>query len=53
MLLAATLVAAAKPPRIKTVVRTWQMPSFSAVADTIPFRDTTMLNYHDIDIQQR
>ena len=29
------------------------MPSFSAVADTIPFLDTTMLNYHDIDIQQR
>ena len=29
------------------------MPSFSAVADTIPFRDTAMLNYHDIDIQQR
>ncbi len=53
VLLAATLVAAAKPPRIKTVVRTWQMPSFSAVADTIPFLDTTMLNYHDIDIQQR
>ena len=53
VLLAATLVAAAKPPRVKTVVRTWQMPSFSAVADTIPFRDTAMLNYHDIDIQQR
>ena len=53
MLLAATLVAAAKPPRIKTVVRTWQMPSYSAVADTIPFLDTTMLNYHDIDIQQK
>ena len=53
VLLAATLVAAAKPPRIKTVVRTWQMPSYSAVADTIPFLDTTMLNYHDIDIQQK
>lgn len=52
MLLAATLVAAAKQPRIRTVVKTWQMPSFSAVADTIPFRDTVMLNYHDVDVQQ-
>ena len=46
-------MAAAKQPRIRTVVRTWNMPSLSAVADTIPFRDTVMLNYHDIDIQQR
>ena len=53
VLLAATLVAAAKPPRTQTVVRTWTMPSFSAVADTIPFTDTTVLNYHDVDIQQR
>ena len=53
VLLAATLVAAAKQPRTKTVVRTWNMPSFSAVADTIAFTDTVMLNYHDLDIQQR
>ena len=52
MLLAATLVAAAKPPRTRTVVRTWQMPSLSAVADTIAFTDTAMLNYHDVDVQQ-
>ena len=53
VLLAATVMAAAKPPRIRTVVRTWNMPSSSAVADTIAFADTTMLNYHDVDIQQR
>lgn len=52
MLLAATLVAAARPPRVKTIVKTWQMPTFSAVADTIPFSDTVTLNYHDIDVQQ-
>ena len=53
MLLAATLVAAAKQPRTKTVVKTWHMSSLSAVADTIAFTDTAMLNYHDLDIQQR
>ena len=53
VLLAATLVAAAKQPRTRTAVKTWQMPSFSAVADTIPFTDTLMLNYHDLDVQQR
>ena len=53
VLLAATVMAAAKQPRIRTVVRTWNMPSLSAVADTIPFCDTVMLNYHDLDIQQR
>ena len=52
MLLAATLVAAAKPPRIPTVIKTWQMPGYTAVADTIAFNDTTMLNYHDVDVQQ-
>ncbi len=52
MLLAATLAAAAKQPRTRTVVRTWQMPGYTAVADTILFRDTAMLNYHDIDVQQ-
>jgi len=51
VLLAATLVAAAKPPRIRTVVRTWQMPGLTAVADSIPFQDTAMLNYHDVDVQ--
>ncbi len=51
MLLAATLVAAAKPPRTKTVVKTWNMPGYSAVADTVRFADTTMLNYHDVDVQ--
>ena len=28
------------------------MPGYSAVADTIPFADTVMLNYHDVDVQQ-
>ena len=51
VLLVATLVAAAKQPRVATVVKTWQMPGYSAVADTIPFADTTMLNYHDVDVQ--
>lgn len=51
VLLAVTLVTAAKPPRVATVVKTWQMPGYSAVADTIPFRDTVMLNYHDVDVQ--
>ena len=53
VLLAATLVAAAKPPRTKTVVKTWQMPGYSAVADTIAFNDTVMLNYHDVDVQHQ
>ena len=52
MLLAATLVAAAKQPRIRTEVKTWTMPTLSAIADTIPFTDTVMLNYHDVDVQQ-
>ncbi len=52
VLLAATLVAAAKPLCTKTVVRTWQMPGYTAVADTIEFKDTTVLNYHDVDVQQ-
>ena len=53
MLLAATLVAAAKPPRVRTAIKTWQMPGLSAVADTVAFTDTTMLNYYDQDIQLR
>ena len=52
MLLAATLVAAAKQPRIRTQVKTWTMPTYSAIADTIVFNDTAMLNYHDVDVQQ-
>ena len=52
VLLAATLVAAAKPPRTRTIIKTWNMPGLSAVADTIAFKDTTMLNYHDVDVQQ-
>ena len=52
VLLAATLVAAAQRPRPKTVIKSWQMPGYSAVADTIVFADTTTLNYHDVDVQQ-
>ena len=52
VLLAATLSAAAKQPRIRTEVKTWTMPGYTAVADTIAFRDTVMLNYHDVDVQQ-
>ena len=52
MLLAATLVAAAKRPLVQTEVKTWTMPSFSAVADTTVFTDTAMLHYHDVDVQQ-
>ena len=49
----AAIEVAAKLPLVRTEVRTWQMPSLSAVADTIVFDDTLMLNYHDLDIQQR
>lgn len=45
-------MVAAKPPRVKTVVKTWQMPGLSAVADTIVFTDTATLNFHDVDVQQ-
>jgi len=53
VLLAAAVTAAAKRPLVRTEVRTWRMPGLSAIADTIAFTDTAMLNYHDIDIQQR
>ena len=53
LLLAATCMVVAQQKRIPTRVKTWQMPSFSAVADTIAFTDTAMLNYHDRDLQQR
>lgn len=53
MLLAATVMVAAKPPRTKTVVKAWNMPSVTAVADTIQFNDTAMLNYFDQDIELR
>ena len=52
VLLAATLVAAAKRPLVRTNVKTWTMPTLSAVADTVAFTDTTTLNYHDVDVQQ-
>ena len=52
VLLAATLVAAAKRPLVSTEIKTWTMPTFSAVADTIIFKDTATLNYHDVDVQQ-
>ena len=52
MLLAAAVTVAAKPPLTRTKVKTWQMPGFSAVADTIDFTDTITLNYHDVDVQQ-
>jgi len=53
VLLAATQWVVAVQPRVRTQVKTWHMPSLSAVADTIVFNDTAMLNYHDIDVQQR
>ena len=53
MLLLAAIEVAAKLPLVRTEVRTWQMSSLSAVADSIEFADTAMLNYHDLDIQQR
>ena len=52
VLLAATLVAAAKQPRVRTEIKTWQMPGLTAVADTILFNDTAMLNYHDVEVQK-
>ena len=52
VLLAATFWAAAKQPLVRTEVKTWTMPSLSAIADTIVFTDTAMLNYHDVDVQQ-
>ena len=52
VLLAATLVAAAKQPRTPTIVHTWQMPGYTAVADTVVFTDTATLNFHDVDVQQ-
>ena len=51
VLLAAVVMAAAKQPRIPTVVRTWNMPGLTAVADTILFNDTATLNYFDLDVQ--
>jgi len=52
VLLAATLVAAAKQPRVRTQIKSWQMPGWSAIADSITINDTVMLNYHDVDVQQ-
>ena len=53
VLLAATVMVAAQQSRIRTRIKTWTLPSLAAIADTISFTDTTMLNYHDIDLQQR
>ncbi|MBO4251005.1 MAG: hypothetical protein J5884_07095 [Paludibacteraceae bacterium] len=50
--MAATLVAAAKRSLVNTEIKTWTMPSLSAVADTILFTDTATLNFHDVDVQQ-
>lgn len=45
-------MVAAKQSLPRTQIRTWQMPSLSAVADTIVFSDTATLNFHDVDVQQ-
>ena len=52
VLLVAAQWVAAKQPRIWTEIHSWQMPGYTAVADTIVFADTAMLNYHDVDVQQ-
>ena len=52
VLLVAALGVAAKRPLVRTEIKTWTMPSLSTVADTIVFLDTTVLNYHDVDVQQ-
>ena len=52
VLLAATLVAAAKRPLVQTEIKTCTMPTLSAIADTVVFKDTAMLNFHDVDVQQ-
>jgi len=52
VLLVAAFSVAAKPPRMKTVLKSWQMPGLSAIADTIVFTDTATLNFHDVDVQQ-
>ena len=36
---------AAKEKAVKTVIRTWQLPSPTAIADTVQFTDTAYLNY--------
>ena len=45
-------MAVAKQSLPRTQIHTWQMPSLSAVADTIVFTDTATLNFHDVDVQQ-
>lgn len=47
-------VAAAAAPKnkvVKTVLRSWQLPSATGIADTILFRDTLMLNYPMRDVE--
>lgn len=36
---------AAKEKAVKTVIRTWQLPAPTAIADTVQFTDTAYLNY--------
>lgn len=44
-LLASAVSLAAKEKTVKTVIRTWQLPSPTAIADTVQFTDTAYLNY--------
>lgn len=48
---AATAFAAPKTKVVKTVLRSWQLPSATGIADTIPFQDTLMLNYPMRDVE--
>ena len=45
LLLVALTATAAKQKAVKTVIRSWQLPSPTAMADTIHFADTAWLNY--------
>ncbi len=45
LLLVALTATAAKQKAVKTVIRSWQLPSPTAIADTIHFADTAWLNY--------
>lgn len=51
LLCAAALAAAPKGKVVKTEIRSWQLPSPTAIADTVAFRDTLMLNYPMHDVQ--
>ena len=43
--------AAPKNKVVKTVLRSWQLPSATGIADTIAFKDTLMLNYPMRDVE--